>query len=74
MSCGIHFNGGVGYPIDDNGCIKKMGHNDAHVFIDKEGNTIEWQDDYKCKCGCWDDEDNLLDVCKIYTVHKRNQN
>lgn len=51
---------------DKNGCIKPEGHLDAHVFIDHNGDRIEWQDDENCNCGCWDlsfDEDN---ICKTY--------
>jgi hypothetical protein len=52
--------------IDKNGCIKKEAHNDSHIFVSPDGSHIEWEDDYSCKCGCWDDESDLKNVCKIY--------
>ena len=42
---------------DENGRLKPECHNDAHVFRDQNGKLIKWEDDYSCKCGCWDDYD-----------------
>ena len=53
---------------DGSGCLKKEGHNDAHICREKNGNYTEWEDDYECDCGCWDDEDDLIHVCKIYNT------
>lgn len=51
---------------DKDGCLKPDAHNDAHVFKNADGIYVEWEDDYGCKCGCWEDEDDLLNVCKVY--------
>ena len=61
--CGILFDGG--YHKDEEGCIKPHAHNDAHVFKDQKGNYIQWEDDYDCNCGCWDDADPCLKYSKI---------
>lgn len=63
--CGILFQGHEF--TDTNGCIKPDAHNDFHVCLTDEGKNMAWQDDYDCKCGCWENYDNAPDeVCKIY--------
>lgn len=52
--------------IDDSGCLKPNGHNDFHVCRTESGELMAWQDDEDCTCGCWDDEDDLNNVCKVY--------
>lgn len=59
----IHLNG----HIDNDGCIKKCGHNDNHIFKDQNGKLISWEDDYSCGCGCWDDyEKGDNESCIVY--------
>jgi hypothetical protein len=53
----------IGYK-DETGCIKPHAHNDSHIFIDKNGYYIEWEDDYNCTCGCWEEYDSS-NTCKI---------
>lgn len=49
---------------DSSGCLKEEAHNDFHVCKTDTGKLIAWEDDYKCDCGCWDDDDG--EVCIIY--------
>lgn len=64
--CNILFLGhGGGEPIDKNGCLRKDNHFDHHIFKDEYGKLVAWEDDYTCKCGCWDDGD-YGSVCKTY--------
>jgi hypothetical protein len=54
---------------DISGCLKPHAHNDAHVCENDKGEYIEWEDDYSCKCGCWDDyEAGDSRVCIVYSV------
>ncbi len=53
---------------DCSGCLKASGHNDAHIFRHKNGSYVQWEDDYSCKCGCWDHEEDLVHVCKTYRI------
>lgn len=53
---------------DSHGCIKPYAHNDAHIFLTDDGRKIQWEDDYKCDCGCWNDfDEGDGDVCIIYS-------
>lgn len=56
---------------DSSGCLKKSGHNDPHICITKEGDYVEWQDDYNCGCGCWDDA--WGDPCGIYSIINKEE-
>ena len=61
------------FPADDfedvSGCLKKYAHNDVHICITKKGEYMEWEDDYSCKCGCWDEwEAGDSRVCMVYRV------
>lgn len=62
--CHIHF------PRSDfndaSGCLKSEAHNDHHICRTDKGALMAWEDDYDCDCGCWDDEDDLNDVCRVY--------
>lgn len=61
-TCGIIFDRKD--DIDDvSGCLKLIAHNDHHVCENKNGELIAWQDDYKCTCGCWEEEGR---PCVIY--------
>lgn len=51
---------------DISGCLKPNGHNDYHVCKTKDGDFVAWEDDYNCKCGCWDDYENDEEVCMVY--------
>ena len=53
---------------DVSGCLKKYAHNDAHICKTDKGEYMEWEDDYDCKCGCWDDYENDPEVCMVYSV------
>lgn len=71
MICGIIF------PRNDisdvTGCLKLEAHNDAHVCQSSDGNYYEWEDDYNCTCGCWDEfekTDGLEKPCVIYSKIK----
>jgi hypothetical protein len=58
---------------DANGCIKPHAHNDAHVFKTEDGEYCEWQDDYTCTCGCWDEWEQYGEpVCCVYTILSTN--
>lgn len=72
MTCGILFqrNSPV-EPKDEHGCILEDAHNSAHVFKDDQGRLIEWEDDYSCTCGCWDDAEG--GVCMVYRVIKKSK-
>lgn len=64
---------GILYPGDEfkdhDGCIKPHAHNNAHVFNLPDGRQVEWEDDYSCKCGCWDEwEDSGEQVCLVYRI------
>ncbi len=50
---------------DETGCLKENAHNDSHICQTRNGRLIEWEDDYSCKCGCWD-EDDYGSACIIY--------
>jgi len=53
---------------DEHGCLKDEGHNDAHVCRNSDGKLIEWEEDYECDCGCWDEwEDDGDAPCIIYS-------
>jgi hypothetical protein len=56
---------------DDSGCLKKSGHNDSHICKTKNGEYVEWEDDYTCKCGCWDDLDDS--PCGVYSVISKKE-
>lgn len=65
-SCGILFLREHSH-VDNHGCLKPHAHNDSHIFLDHAGRFIEWEDDYACKCGCWDDYDKGdPNVCGVY--------
>lgn len=49
---------------DASGCLKPYAHNNAHICQTESGKYVEWEDDYSCTCGCWDDD--LNNVCKVY--------
>lgn len=51
---------------DESGCLKPSAHNDNHICRTTDGRLISWEDDYTCNCGCWKDEDDLENVCKVY--------
>ncbi len=52
---------------DVSGCLKPNGHNDFHVCRTDNGTLMAWEDDYECKCGCWDDyEEGDDEVCMVY--------
>ena len=52
---------------DESGCLKPKGHNDFHVCKTDKGTLMGWEDDYSCKCGCWDDyEKGDSEVCMVY--------
>ena len=66
-------NCGIVFPkddfVDDNGCLKKDCHNDAHIFRTKSGKLIQWEYDESCNCGCWDrrEESNGMEQpCIVY--------
>jgi len=65
-TCGILFPSRHNDFKDESGCLKGIAHNDAHIYLAKDGKYYEWEDDYSCKCGCWDDDDD--DVCMVYNV------
>lgn len=50
---------GITFPRNDfkdvTGCLKPLGHNDSHICKTESGQTVEWESDYKCDCGCWDE-------------------
>jgi hypothetical protein len=50
---------------DTGGCLRQYAHFGPHVFRNANGKLIAWEDDYSCKCGCWDEED-YADVCGVY--------
>lgn len=52
---------------DHSGCLKPSGHYGAHVCRTKQGGLMQWEDDYECTCGCWDDEDDFENCCKTYS-------
>lgn len=39
----------------------------------KDGRFLEWEDDYDCTCGCWNDENDLINVCKNYSFLTKAQ-
>lgn len=52
---------------DPDGCLKPHAHNDHHICRTSDGNLIAWEDDYGCKCGCWDQyEKGDCEVCMVY--------
>ncbi len=52
---------------DVSGCLKPYAHNDFHVCKTDKGIFMAWEDDYNCKCGCWDEyEDGDNEVCMLY--------
>ena len=62
------------FPSDDfddvSGCLKEECHNDSHVCKDKYGILYEWEDDYGCQCGCWDEwerSNGMSHPCMIYS-------
>lgn len=63
--CGILFPGSEYDFKDDTGCLKPSGHNDAHICKTPTGETVQWEDDYDCECGCWGDDDGI--VCMLYS-------
>lgn len=62
------------FPADDftdvSGCLKKSAHNNAHICKTNKGEYMEWEDDYDCKCGCWDEWEEFGGgtVCMTYGV------
>jgi hypothetical protein len=63
----------INFPANDfndvSGCLKKYAHNDAHICLTNKGEYMEWEDDYECKCGCWDEwEAGDSRVCMVYRV------
>jgi len=53
---------------DSTGCLKQDAHNDSHISITTDNRIIEWEDDYSCKCGCWDEYSAGSDeVCRVYS-------
>lgn len=67
-TCGIIFSGDEFKDVS--GCLKPNAHNNAHVCRIESGELMEWEDDYECKCGCWDDYENDQEVCIIYGIVK----
>lgn len=66
-NCGILAGNLVWQYKDINGCLKPESHNDAHVFKTQDGKLIKWEDDYSCKCGCWDDYDEHdSEACVVF--------
>jgi hypothetical protein len=64
--CHILFTGDI-FTDDPDGCLKPSAHNDHHVFRAADGRLMAWEDDYGCKCGCWDDwEEYGGDVCGFF--------
>jgi hypothetical protein len=56
--CGVLFHIDRKRDFEDvSGCLKPQGHNDAHICQTSSGKFMEWEDDYSCECGCWDDDD-----------------
>lgn len=57
--------------IDDiSGCLKPFAHNDAHICKSSDGKYYEWEDDYECKCGCWDEcegSNGMEKPCAVYS-------
>lgn len=51
---------------DVSGCLKPAGHNDAHLCMSASGEKVEWEDDYECTCGCWNEDP--FDPCAVYSV------
>jgi hypothetical protein len=66
--CGIMF--GRNDFGDVTGCLKPYAHNDFHICKTRDGRFMAWEDDYKCTCGCWNEEYN--DVCRIYWEVDKN--
>jgi len=64
-TCGIYF-WDYDYFKDTTGCLKEYGHEGGHLFKDNMGRLIEWEDDFTCNCGCLEDDDDLINICKIY--------
>jgi hypothetical protein len=66
-TCGIIFIGDS-LTHDNNGCLRQKNNHKVHIFKDKRnGKLIAWEEDFECKCGCWDKYDKGdPDVCCLY--------
>jgi len=71
----VPFEDGLWTTRDVNGCIKPEGHNSAHISLLEDGRYIQWEDDYSCNCGCWDegDFDNVCRVARFLTEEEVNE-
>ena len=54
---------------DTTGCVRDgLDNHDKHLFKDEQGRWVEWEFDYSCDCGCWDEvEHDHTAGCIIYS-------
>lgn len=52
-------------PVDDQGCIRELGHDGPHLFKGDDGKMWNWETDYGCNCEeC--KSDDCTEWCKLY--------
>lgn len=55
---------------DISGCLKENGHIGPHLCRNELNELVEWEFDYSCTCGCWDDDDDYNGGCILYKIIK----